>query len=75
MELWLSSLTSLLKIDSSRTPGPAPTYGSAHVLLALLTITLAAKRKLPDRADFFARAEGTLRRRGELEEGLLVGLD
>ena len=38
MELWLSAFTSLLKFDRTRAPGPAPTYGSAHVLLALLTI-------------------------------------
>ena len=48
---------------------------SVHVLLALLTITLAAKRKLPDRAGFYVRAADTLSMRGELEEGLLVGLD
>ncbi|MGD0396877.1 MAG: DUF4443 domain-containing protein [Nitrososphaerales archaeon] len=34
----MSALTALLKMDSSRGPGPAPTYSSSHVLLALLTI-------------------------------------
>ena len=48
---------------------------SVHILLALLTITLAAKRKLPDRAAFYARTVATLKSRGELEDGLLIGLD
>jgi len=38
VESWLSAFTFLLKLDRTRAPGPAPTYGSAHVLLALLTI-------------------------------------
>lgn len=38
MERPLSAFTALQKIDSSRGPGPASTYSSSHVLLALLTI-------------------------------------
>jgi hypothetical protein len=48
---------------------------SVDLLLALLTITLAAKPHLPSRAVFFTRADATLRARGEWEESLLVGLE
>lgn len=34
----MSALASFTGLGRSRAPGPAPTYGSAHVLLALLTI-------------------------------------
>ena len=34
----MSAFTSLLKMESPRAPGPAPSYGQSHVLLALLTI-------------------------------------
>jgi Mn-dependent DtxR family transcriptional regulator len=34
----LAAFTALLKIGVPRAPGPAPTYNSSHVLLAMLTI-------------------------------------
>lgn len=48
---------------------------SVDLLLALLTITYAAKSRLPHRSDFFARAEKSIRDRGALEGGLLYGLE
>jgi hypothetical protein len=48
---------------------------SADLLLAMLTITHAAKSRLPRRKDFYDRVEESIRRRGELEEGMLFGLD
>jgi hypothetical protein len=48
---------------------------SVDLLLALLTITLAAKTHLPNRAAFYGRVEAALRDRGELEDGLLIGLE
>lgn len=38
VQLSMSAFTSLLGIGSTRSPGPTPTYGPAHVLVALLTI-------------------------------------
>lgn len=34
----LPALTTLLRMESPRAPGPAPTYSSSHVLVVLLTI-------------------------------------
>jgi hypothetical protein len=48
---------------------------SSDVLVALLTVTLPAKSKLPSRADFYSRVERTLSVRSELEDGLLSGLE
>jgi hypothetical protein len=48
---------------------------SVELLLGILTATLPAKDRLPERAEFFRRVEETLRSRGELKDGLLVGLD
>jgi hypothetical protein len=48
---------------------------SVDLLLGILTATLPAKDRLPSRTDFFPRVEQTLRSRGELKEGLLIGLD
>jgi len=48
---------------------------SLHLSLALLTISAAAKDQLEARSGFYDRVEQDLRDRGELEEGLLVGLD
>ncbi len=48
---------------------------STDLLLAMLTITYAAKSSLPRRTDFYNRAEDSIRRRGELEDGLLFGLE
>ena len=45
------------------------------VLLGLLTATLPARSLLPSRPDFFLRAEAEIQRRGEMEPGLLTGLD
>ena len=47
---------------------------SIDVLLTLLTATLPARSKIGTRASFFKRVEDELRRRGELEDGLLDGL-
>jgi hypothetical protein len=48
---------------------------SADLLIGILTTTLPAKTKLPSRRDFFSRVEATLKKRGEWEDGLLVGLE
>ena len=48
---------------------------SVDVLLALLTITYAAKRRLPHRQEFYARVERSIRERDEWEEWLLYGLE
>jgi hypothetical protein len=48
---------------------------SVDLLLGILTATLPAKGLLPGRAELFPRVEQTLQSRGELKEGLLVGLD
>ena len=48
---------------------------TVDVLLGLLTATLPAKKKLPSRPSFFREAERSIKDRGELEEGLLTGLD
>ena len=48
---------------------------SVDVLVGLLTITLAARKRLKSRADFFLRVEREIRSRGEWEEGLLAGLE
>lgn len=45
------------------------------VLLGLLTATLPARSLLPSRPDFFLRTEAEIQRRGEMEPGLLTGLD
>jgi hypothetical protein len=38
VEWHLPTFASLLKTDSSRAPGPAPTYSPSHLLLALMTV-------------------------------------
>lgn len=48
---------------------------SADLLLGLLTATLPARSRLPARAAFFERVQRTLQQRGELESGLLTGLE
>lgn len=48
---------------------------SVELLLGILTVTLPAKNQLQDRAEFYKRTAQTLQSRGELQEGLLVGLD
>jgi hypothetical protein len=48
---------------------------SVDLLLGLLTSTLPARTKLPSRREFFARVEGEITERGELEDGLLTGLE
>jgi len=48
---------------------------SVDLLLALLTITYAAKRHLPHRQRFYAQVEQSIRAKGEWEEGLLYGLE
>lgn len=48
---------------------------SVELLLGILTATLPAKNQLQDRAEFYKRTARTLKSRGELQEGLLVGLD
>lgn len=45
------------------------------ILLSILTVTLAAKSKLPAREAFMARAEAIIRERHEWEEGLGKGLE
>lgn len=47
---------------------------SVDVLLAILTITLPAKSRLPARSAFYHAVEQQLHERGELREGLLTGL-
>ncbi len=47
---------------------------SVDILLALLTSTLPAKRKIGARAEFTRRIESELQRRGEDVTGLLAGL-
>jgi len=44
-------------------------------VLGWLTITAAAKDKLPHRADFYDRAVRATERKGRLEPGLFTGLD
>lgn len=48
---------------------------SVDLLLALLTISHAAKRHLPQRPNFHTRAEKSIRDRGQWEDGLLLGLE
>jgi len=48
---------------------------SVEVLLGILPATLPAKDRLPSRDAFFERVTQTLQTRGELKDGLLVGLD
>ncbi len=45
------------------------------VLLGLLTATLPGRSLLPSRPDFYSRTEAEIHRRGEMELGLLTGLD
>jgi hypothetical protein len=47
---------------------------NTDILLGYLTITFAAKSKLPSRPAFFERAEQTLKKRPEWDELLLYGL-
>ena len=48
---------------------------NTEVLLGLLTATLPARSLLPSRPDFYSRTEAEIFRRGEMEPGLLTGLD
>ena len=48
---------------------------SAEMLLGVLTATLPAKDRLPNRRDFFQRASQVLESRGEHQDSLLVGLE
>jgi hypothetical protein len=48
---------------------------SVDILLGLLTASLPAKSKLPSRSKFYAKAEASIKQRGEWEEGLLTGLE
>jgi hypothetical protein len=48
---------------------------SIDLLMSLLTITLAAKKKLPRRSSFFCDVKKHIILLGEFEENLLVGLD
>ena len=53
----------------------SPSDYSVELLLGILTATLPAKDELSSRAQFFQQVREVLRERGELKEGLLVGLD
>jgi hypothetical protein len=48
---------------------------SVDMLLALLTITYAARQHLPHRQEFYTMVEKSIRDRGEWEDGLLYGLE
>jgi hypothetical protein len=48
---------------------------STDMLLGVLTATLPGKNRLPSRAKLFAAVERELGKRGDLEPGLLSGLD
>lgn len=48
---------------------------SADILLGVLTATLPARDELKSRPQFFREVEQSLRRRGEYEDCLLVGLE
>lgn len=48
---------------------------STDILLGLLTATLPARSLLASRPDFYSRTEDEIQRRGEMEPGLLTGLD
>ena len=48
---------------------------SMNILIGLLTTTLPVRRRLPARPEFFERVESILRKRGQLKEGLLAGLE
>ena len=48
---------------------------SMNILIGLLTTTLPVRRRLPARPGFFQRVESILRKRGQLKEGLLAGLE
>jgi len=48
---------------------------SVDVLLGYLTASLPARSRLPSRNALYAKTEQTLKERGELEAGLLHGLE
>lgn len=48
---------------------------SVELLLGILTATLPAKSRLPNRCEFFDRVVQTLQSRGEFKDRLLIGLD
>ncbi len=50
-------------------------YGSTDYLIAILTITLAAKDHLKSRDGFFQKVKEEIFIRGEWEEHLLYGLE
>ena len=51
-----------------------PSILSVDIMLGYLTATLPAKSKLPSRVKFFEDCKAEIIRRGEYENGLLVGL-
>lgn len=48
---------------------------STDLLGGILSITLAASHKLPERVAFFRKVRNAIIKRGELEPGLLDGLE
>jgi len=56
-------------------PGVPIAECSLDLLLAFLTATLPARIRLSSRPKFFADVKSELQSRGELEEGLLTGLE
>lgn len=51
------------------------TVYSIDLLLGVLTASLPGRSRLLNRPAFFSKVQETLRQRGELEEGLLTGLE
>jgi hypothetical protein len=48
---------------------------SVDLLVGVLTVTLAAKNQLNSRFEFCERVKLALQNRGEVQEGLLIGLE
>jgi Arc/MetJ-type ribon-helix-helix transcriptional regulator len=55
--------------------GLCPADHSVDLLLGILTATLPARERLQSRRGFYRDVESTLASRGELDEGLLAGLE
>lgn len=55
--------------------GLCPADHSVDLLLGILTATLPARERLKSRKGFYRDVECTLTARGELDEGLLAGLE
>jgi hypothetical protein len=53
----------------------SPDTLSVDLLLGILTATLPAKGRLANRRGFYERVQNALQMRGQLKEGLLVGLE